>query len=368
MKPYETIVVFVAALSLTAAGCSTSGAKQTSSTGYRSATANQQTTVKVHHHGQSAAMGSAGTMAQSSSSLDASEDELSILLHEEELQVGKRTVSNGGVVLRKTVKTETVEREQPLKLQREEYVIERVSGEEVNSLPHTTAAFEDQEIFLDDQEIFIPLYREVPSIEKKTTVAEWVQVDKVIETDREVVSRPVRKESIEIVRHEPETSEALAAKPASEEPAVGAPGQTGQSTAELKGVQRETMDSARIPIYREELVVDKKRIKEGNGGVTLRKTVSTSEAQKPVELKREEYKVTRSEANGDEKPAADVFQDQEIYIPLTREEPVVEVRTFVSEQVRLKKQVETDQHTIRENVRRETIEIGKEAQADQPEK
>lgn len=54
-------------------------------------------------------------------------DEVRIQLNEEKLKVGKRTVEAGGVRLRKIVRTEVVH--VPVKLQREEIVIERVSGE-----------------------------------------------------------------------------------------------------------------------------------------------------------------------------------------------------------------------------------------------
>lgn len=109
-------------------------------------------------------------------------------LAEEQLRVGKREVEAGGVRLRKIVRTETVN--QPVELQREEIVIERVPAGEA----HGEASFGDQ------QEIYIPLRREEAVVEKETRVREEVRARKESQTDTEHVSGEVRREDVEVER------------------------------------------------------------------------------------------------------------------------------------------------------------------------
>jgi uncharacterized protein (TIGR02271 family) len=120
-------------------------------------------------------------------------EDANIQLREEALKVGKREVEYGGVRLRKIIRTETVN--QPVELSREEIVIERVpvSGEQ-------QAATTDMKF--DEQEIYIPLRREEPVIEKTTRTREEVHVGKRRETERENVQGEVRREDVEIEHHE----------------------------------------------------------------------------------------------------------------------------------------------------------------------
>jgi uncharacterized protein (TIGR02271 family) len=107
-------------------------------------------------------------------------------LKEERVKVGKREVESGGVRLRKIVRTETVQ--QPVELQHEEIVIERVAG---------SGAAVSGEGFKEET-IFIPLRREEPVIEKETRVREEVRVGKKREAERRTVSESVRKEDVEV--------------------------------------------------------------------------------------------------------------------------------------------------------------------------
>lgn len=114
-------------------------------------------------------------------------DTADILLKEEQLKVGKRQVSAGGVRLRKIVRTETVN--QPVELEREEIVIERVPTDERAS---------DSDFGSED--IFIPLRREEAVVEKTARVREKVRVGKKSEVDRQDVSEQVRKEELKVDR------------------------------------------------------------------------------------------------------------------------------------------------------------------------
>jgi uncharacterized protein (TIGR02271 family) len=110
-----------------------------------------------------------------------------IQLSEEQLKIRKREVEAGGVRLRKIVRTEVVN--QPVELEREELVIERVPPSEA----HTGR----QQAF-NEQEVFIPLRREEPIVEKQTALREEVRARKKKQTDRQDVSAEVRREDIEV--------------------------------------------------------------------------------------------------------------------------------------------------------------------------
>jgi uncharacterized protein (TIGR02271 family) len=119
-------------------------------------------------------------------------EEARIPLHEEELRVGKREVEVGGVRLHKFVRTETVN--QPVELQHEEVVIERVPSTEASKTAEVTGKT------FAEEEVFIPLRREEVVIEKKDRIREEVRARKAREMERQQVSETIRKEDVEVER------------------------------------------------------------------------------------------------------------------------------------------------------------------------
>lgn len=115
-------------------------------------------------------------------------DEASMRLKAEELHVGKREVEYGGARLRKIVRTETIN--QPVELQREDIVVERVPVQG-DALRTGTEEFSDEEIY-------IPLRREEAVVEKTERATEEIRVGKRHETAREQVQATVRREDVEI--------------------------------------------------------------------------------------------------------------------------------------------------------------------------
>ncbi len=113
-----------------------------------------------------------------------------VKLHEEQLKIGKRKVEAGGIRLRKIIRTETVN--QPVELQREEIVVERVPAGQQTQRGTGDSYNQD--------EIFIPLRREEAVVQKESTVREEVRVSKKTQTERQNVSEQVRKEDIDIQR------------------------------------------------------------------------------------------------------------------------------------------------------------------------
>ena len=127
----------------------------------------------------------------------------------------------------------------------------------------------------------------------------------------------------------------------------------------LRETKTKNVDEKSIKLKDEELKVGKREVEAG--GVRLRKVVRTEVVNQPVELKREEIVIERvpaSEARG-----SDVgdFSEDEIYMPLRREEAVVGKETRVREEVRIGKRQETEQQTISDTVRHEDVEIEKES-------
>jgi len=115
----------------------------------------------------------------------------------------------------------------------------------------------------------------------------------------------------------------------------------------------ERREEVRIPLSEEQLKVGKRQVEAG--GVRLRKIVRTEPAQQNVELKREQIQIERvpaSQATAGEK----AFQGQDIYIPLRREEAVVQKEARVREEVRVGKKTETERQTVSDQLRKEELE------------
>jgi len=99
--------------------------------------------------------------------------------------------------------------------------------------------------------------------------------------------------------------------------------------------------------------------REQAGRARLRKWVETEEVDKTVPVRREKARLERepiTDANVDEATAGPEITESEHEVVLHEEEPVVEKRTVPKERVRLDKEVDTDEATVSEEVRKERIE------------
>lgn len=97
-----------------------------------------------------------------------------------------------------------------------------------------------------------------------------------------------------------------------------------------------------------------------SGRVRLRKYIVTDEVQQTVPVKREEIRVDRepiTDENRDRAYSGGDLTEEEHEVTLHTEEPVVEKRTVPKERVRLDKDVEVDESTVSEEVRREEIDV-----------
>ena len=91
------------------------------------------------------------------------------------------------------------------------------------------------------------------------------------------------------------------------------------------------------------------------GQVSVRKRVRTDRERLEVPTRREEVHVDRVPINS-ETSGAEIGED-EVRVPLTEEEVVVEKRPVVKEEVRIRKDVVEDTQVVEEDVRREEIDV-----------
>lgn len=124
---------------------------------------------------------------------------------------------------------------------------------------------------------------------------------------------------------------------------------TGAQQQRAKG-----QEEATIPLAEEHLKVGKRQVEAG--GVRLRKIVRTETVNQPVELRREEIQIERV-PGGERATGGKEFQQEDIYIPLRREEAVVQKEGVVREQVRVSKTAQTEKQNISEQVRKEDVQI-----------
>lgn len=122
-----------------------------------------------------------------------------------------------------------------------------------------------------------------------------------------------------------------------------------------------SQDEARIQLNEETVHVGKRDA--GQGGVRLRKIVRTETVNVPVELQREEIQIERTPASGGEtvSEGGALFTEDDVFIPLRREEAVIEKTVRPREEIRVSKRVETERENVREEVRREDVAVEHES-------
>jgi uncharacterized protein (TIGR02271 family) len=110
---------------------------------------------------------------------------------------------------------------------------------------------------------------------------------------------------------------------------------------------------ARLTLSEEQLAVGKRQ--EPAGEAAIRKTVETEHVRKTVPVEREEAVVERHPLSADANADVEIGED-EIRIPLTREEVIAEKRAVPVEEVVLKKRVVTEDEPVEADLRRERID------------
>ena len=95
------------------------------------------------------------------------------------------------------------------------------------------------------------------------------------------------------------------------------------------------------------------------GAMRVRKRVRTDREQIRVPKRREEVSVERVPVEGGIASEAEIGED-EVVVPVTEEEVVVDKRPVVKEELRLTQDVVEDEEVVEEDVRREEIDIDDE--------
>lgn len=116
-----------------------------------------------------------------------------------------------------------------------------------------------------------------------------------------------------------------------------------------------------LQLSEEELQVGKRQVESGR--VRVRKVVRTEQREVPVELRHEDVEIERVPASG-QNVSDDAFQEEEIDVPVMREEPVIGKQAHVTGQVRVGKDVETEQRTVGGEIRKEDVEVDRDVDTD----
>lgn len=114
------------------------------------------------------------------------------------------------------------------------------------------------------------------------------------------------------------------------------------------------IDQQSLTLSEEDLEVGTQQVEAGR--VRLRKVVRTEHEEVPVELQREQVSVERIDAGATDVPT-NAFEEQEIEVPVMREEPVVSKEAHASGGVRLNKNVTTETRTVGGDTRTEDVEV-----------
>lgn len=103
----------------------------------------------------------------------------------------------------------------------------------------------------------------------------------------------------------------------------------------------------------EEIEVGKRS--EQTGQARLRKWVDTEPVALDVQLEREVARIRRERID---QPVGDhEFTEEEVEMPLHREKPVVQKQAVAKERVGLEKDVQTDKHTVEDELKKERVEV-----------
>jgi uncharacterized protein (TIGR02271 family) len=116
----------------------------------------------------------------------------------------------------------------------------------------------------------------------------------------------------------------------------------------------EDEDELRVQRTEEELAAGTREREAG--AMRIRKRVRTDREQIEVPTRHEEVTVDRVPVEEGEATEAEIGED-EVRVPVTEEEVVVEKRPVAKEEVRIRKDVVEDTETVEADVRREEVEV-----------
>src|ERR687892_962310 len=120
------------------------------------------------------------------------------------------------------------------------------------------------------------------------------------------------------------------------------------------GDDLEDEDELRVQRIEEELRAGTREREAG--AMRVRKRVRTDREQISVPTRHEEVSVERVPVEGREASEAEIGED-EVTMPVTEEEVVVEKRPVVKEEIRVRKEAVQDEEVVEEDVRKEEVDV-----------
>jgi uncharacterized protein (TIGR02271 family) len=126
-----------------------------------------------------------------------------------------------------------------------------------------------------------------------------------------------------------------------------------EGVSQSAGSDLEDEDELRVQRSEEELRAGTREREAGS--MRVRKRVRTDRESIEVPTRHEEVSVERVPVEGEASEAE--IGDDEVVVPVTEDEVVVEKRPVVKEEVRIRKDVVEDTETVEEDVRREEVEV-----------
>ncbi len=133
---------------------------------------------------------------------------------------------------------------------------------------------------------------------------------------------------------------------------LGDLGEQAASTDMGSSIAKETVS---VPLSEEELQARKQMTEVGE--VRIKKEVRTEQKTITVPVSKESVVVERVAAEPGKAPAENAFKEGEVRIPIHEERVEVTKRPVVKEEVRVGKQVRTDEQKISETVRKEEARV-----------
>jgi len=129
------------------------------------------------------------------------------------------------------------------------------------------------------------------------------------------------------------------------------------------GEARHQQGRTAIPRTEEEMHVGKRRADVGE--VVVGKHTETEHVSEPVSVERERVRVERRPVEGDARGRETQFRDDEVRIPVSEEELVVEKRPVVKEELVVSKETVSDTERVEGEVRKERFDVHKEGVVDE---
>jgi len=267
--------------------------------------------------------------------------EQTMVLSEEQLQVGKQPVQAGGVEVQKRVETEKAS--VPITLHREDIKIERRPL-------HDNDKVRAKDVSIGSQpEIRATAMSEQAIVNKEVLPREEVAFQKGTVVENATVQGNVRRERAEVIK---DTDKNFTGVKFNEFKPVAHGTLAGSNT----GTSGTMGDNGKLVAHEERLAVDKAPVKTGE--VTVKKAVDVVPQAASVALAHDEVKIDRKPLAGKAIPgslpnttAAGAF------IPLAREDAVVGTKVVPKEEIVVKKDLKQETHKINDTLKRERIDV-----------